>query len=109
MNNNEAGFSLVDALLGLFIWSTCALVFLPMYSDMRLELLQARQALHAAEVMEHAARMWGESGVTAGTHTIDDVAYTYTIALPTICVSYPVRSEAETRCKDFSNSSVASH
>lgn len=109
LNKQEAGFSLIDALLGLFIWSTCALFFLPLYNDMRLDLIEAKQAMHVADVMAYGTRVWSKTGATEGQHHIDDISYTYTISLPNICVSYTARNEAETVCKNFSSDSMALH
>lgn len=95
---------MMDAIVSLFIWSTCVLFFLPLYTDLRQQLVEAKRALHVAEVMEHAARTLQMHDGT-GTHRIDDTIYAYSVRFPTICVTYTAGSEAKKTCENFSNNS----
>ena len=106
---DERGFTLLDAMLSLFAWSMCALFLLPMYTDFRESLINAKHDVHVAETMQHAARQLVHSGVRSGQLVVDDVAYHYVIELPTICVRYAIREREMETCKDFSNETKALH
>ncbi|MEE1132560.1 MAG: hypothetical protein UHX00_13145 [Caryophanon sp.] len=109
MSSDEQGFTLLDAILSLFIWSTCALFLLPMYSDLRDSLLNAKHDVHVAETMQHAARQLVHSGMSSGQLVVDAMAYEYVIDLPTICVRYTIKERDMETCKDFSNETTALH
>lgn len=100
--NNEQGFSMIEAILSLFIWSICALFFLPLYHDMRAQLVDAKQQMHVAETMQKAALLLKHTGSTTGFFTIDGQTYTYQINDVEICVTYQHRLlEEKRRCENF--------
>lgn len=109
LRHDERGFTLLDAMLSLFTWSMCALFLLPMYTDLRESLINAKHDVHVAETMQHAARQLVHSGVRSGQLVVDDVVYQYVIELPTICVRYAIKERDAEICKDFSNETTALH
>lgn len=99
--NKEAGFSMADVLLSLLIWSLCGLFFVPLYSDLRQSLVEAKQQVHVVEAMQYGARNLVVTGLFSGSVEIDTMMYHYRIMDTHVCVQYYMENEEYERCENI--------
>lgn len=99
--NKENGFSMADVLLSLLIWSLCGLFFVPLYSDLRQSLVEAKQQVHVVEAMQYGARNLVVTGAVRGSVKIDTMMYHYRIMDTHVCVHYYMEYEEYERCENI--------
>ncbi len=95
---NEKGYSWLEAILALTVIVIVFGTLLPLATNMTTMLFNKKIMMNAAETIYHGAILYKSYGINEGVHHIDGYAYEWVVKAQSICVSYKLDGEVQTKC-----------
>lgn len=98
---SEKGFALAEAVFALAVIMMICAALLPLFIQMKFQLLERRQALHASYVALEAVKESSRQNDWQGQQYVDHVLYKYEVHTGGVCVFYEGVRQTQRKCTEL--------